>query len=135
MLGYFSKIRKLKKIKCRLLGLLIRILIVKLQGIVYYLLKPDELNEILKVFEFSSDYEVVLIYLVDSLSLESEIMLFDIEETGDRLLFEKNNRIYHQLFPFEHAADIIEFDLNLKNNHESAEQIAAKLLDYRLKDA
>ncbi|MOA31148.1 hypothetical protein D3C78_1522900 [compost metagenome] len=67
--------------------------------------------------------------------MESEITLFEIEETEDDLVFEKEGVQYIQLFPLDYAIELIEFDLDLKNNGYSDLEIAQRLLEYRQKDA
>jgi hypothetical protein len=57
------------------------------------------------------------------------------EETDDDLIFEKNGLRYIQFFPVDHAIDLIQFDLNLKDRGYSDTEIAKRLLQYRLTDA
>ena len=70
----------------------------------------------------------------NSLSLDSEIKFFSIEETGDLLNFEKNGIRYVQLFPISLAIDALDF-LNLPKEKYDDPATAKRLVDYRLKDA
>jgi hypothetical protein len=108
---------------------------VKLVELVNYLINVNILNILYQKQELNNDSEVLLIYMKDALDIESETILFEIEETEDDLIFEKEGVRYIQLFHLDHAIDLIEFDLNLKNKGFSNLEIAQKLLQYREKDA
>ncbi len=107
----------------------------QLVELVDYLINVDQLNILYRKQELNNDSEALLIYMKDTLDIESETILFEIEETEDDLIFEKDGVRYIQLFPLDHAIDLIEFDLNLKNKGFSNLEIAQKLLQYREKDA
>lgn len=55
------------------------------------------------------------LYMQGDLILTSDIHILEIEETEDELYFEKEGVQYIQLFPLNHAVDLIEFDLNMKD--------------------
>lgn len=69
------------------------------------------------------------------LDITADIRIFEVEETEDEILFEKDGIKYIKLFPIEHIQNLIEFNLNLKNKGFSETQIAEKLLEYRKHDA
>ncbi|WP_413512612.1 hypothetical protein [Myroides odoratus] len=69
----------------------------------------------------------------ETLSLESSIVIFEIEETDDDLVFEKEEIQYIQLFPVDYAIALIDFDLELKDKGYSNLKIAQMLLEYRKK--
>ena len=71
----------------------------------------------------------------ESLNIDSEIKLFEIEETSDYLNYEKDGVKYIQLFPVNSAIDLIESDLNLKGHGFSNEQITQRLVEYGINDA
>lgn len=99
------------------------------------MVNPDQLNELSIQFRLNAESEAYLIHFENSLNLESEISIFQIEETDDDVIFEKDGKRYIQLFSIDHAVDLIEFDLNLKGEKYSDIEIAMRLLDYRKKDA
>ena len=107
----------------------------KLPELIKFLLDPDQLKALYQKLGVNSDSEALLIYLRETLSLESEISIFEIEETEDDIFFDKDGVQYVQLFAVNHAKDLIEFDLNLKDKGYSDVQIAQRLLDYRINDA
>jgi hypothetical protein len=77
----------------------------------------------------------IAIYMKDLIDLDSEIYSFDDNETGDFMEFEKDRIKYVQFFPISMAAELIEWDLDLKNRGYSNLDIAKRLIDYRLNDA
>lgn len=106
-----------------------------LTELVKYLLNPETLGLLYKEFKVNPDSEALLIYLKNSLDLESDIFIFEIEETEDMLNYIKDGINYYQLFPLDYTIDLIESDLELKDRGYSDEYIAKRLLDYRLNDA
>lgn len=107
----------------------------KLVSLIEYLINPDTLIQLYSEQSLNLESEALLIYMRDKLDMNSEIKLFEIEETEDNLVFEKDEVKYIQLFPVDYAIDLIESDLNLKNKGYSSSEIAKRLLEYRLKDA
>lgn len=106
----------------------------KLTDLIDYLRSPNKLNQLLVEEQLNTDSEVIEIYMKDSLSLESEIKFFEIEETEDNLNFEKDGVTYVQLFPVDHAIEVLGF-LNMpRESHENFD-VAKRLLEYRIKDA
>lgn len=107
----------------------------KLEDLIKYLINPEQLEVLYQEEGINIESEALLIYLKGALDLKSEISVFEIEETEDDLVFEKDGERYFQLFPIDYAIDLIESDLDLKNKGHSDLEIAKQLLDYRLKDA
>jgi hypothetical protein len=107
----------------------------KLVNLIDYLINPSRLNKLYKEENINCDTEALLIYMEEKLDIDSNIEFFTIEETEDNLIYKKNNINYFQLFPVEHAVELIESDLNLKGKELSNLQIANRLLEYRIKDA
>lgn len=107
----------------------------KLEDLIKYLLNPEQLEVLYQEEEINTESEALLIYMNGALDLESEISVFEIEETEDDLVFERNGEKYFQLFPIDYAIELIESDLELKDKGYSDLEIAKRLLDYRLKDA
>lgn len=107
----------------------------KLEDLIKYLLNPEQLEVLYQEEEINTESEALLIYMNGALDLKSEISVFEIEETEDDLVFERNGEKYFQLFPIDYAIELIESDLELKDKGYSDLEIAKRLLDYRLKDA
>lgn len=106
-----------------------------LSELVNYLISSNRLEEFYKDQGLNSESEALLIYMKVALNIDSEVSIFEIEETGDDLVFEKENVQYIQLFPLEYAVELIQEDLDLKDKGYSDLQIAKRLLEYREKDA
>ena len=103
--------------------------------IIKYLTDPEKLKELYKEQGLNTESEALLIYMQETLNLDSEISFFELEETEDNLFFEKDGKQYIQLFSLDYAVELIELDLNLKDNGYSDMKIAERLLDYRKNDA
>ncbi|MGJ1323033.1 hypothetical protein ACR780_10100 [Sphingobacterium faecium] len=103
--------------------------------LIKYLTNPEQLDELYQEQGLDAESEALLIYLQGDLNLESEIIIFEIEETEDDLVFEKEGIQYVQLFPVDYAIELIESDLDLKDKGYSDLEIARRLLEYRQKDA
>jgi hypothetical protein len=107
----------------------------KLIELIPYLVHPGLFKELYQEEGLPTESEALLIYMKEDLNIESDITIFEIEETEDDLIFEKDGIKYYQLFPVNYAVDLIESDLQLKDNGYSDLEIAQRLLDYRLRDA
>ena len=107
----------------------------KLQELTRYLINPEQLEDFYQEIGVDIESEALLIYMKGALDLKSEISIFEIEETKDDLLFEKDGIKYYQLFPVDYAVELIESDLDLRNKGYSDVEIAQRLLEYRLNDA
>jgi len=103
----------------------------KLINLVPYLKSFDSLEELYKLNNLDIKSEAIIIYMEETLAIESEIVFFEIEETKDNLTYKKNGINYIQLFPVNYAMEIIE-DL-LGFGYDELE-IAQRLLEYRIKD-
>ena len=107
----------------------------KLVEIIKYLVDPEKIKELYQEQGLNTESEALLIYMQETLNLDSEISFFEIEETEDNLFFEKDGKQYIQLFSIDYAVELIELDLNLKDKGYSDMKIAERLLDYRKNDA
>jgi hypothetical protein len=110
-------------------------IIMKLPELSNYLTNPNLIEGLYENLGISTESEALLIYMKDALDIKSDIKIFEIEETDDDLIFEKDGIFYYQLFPIEYAIELIEYDLNLKDKGYSNSEIAEKLLEYRQNDA
>lgn len=80
------------------------------------------------------DYDLVDIYMINSLELESELFFFDAETIPNKLSIEIDNVNYENLFPLNLAQEIVE-DIKRQYKNISDIDVAKKLLEYRKKDA
>jgi hypothetical protein len=107
----------------------------KLLKLISYLINNEKLKVLYQEQELNTESDALIIYMKNALDLESEISIFEIEETEDELVFEKDGYVYHQLFSIDYSIELIESDLNMKNKGYSDLEIAQRLLEYRLNDA
>ena len=107
----------------------------KLLDIIDYLRHRDNVGQLYEKLNLSTKSEAILIYMKDSLDLNSELQFFEIEETQDDLIFKKNNVTYHQLFPVDHIVDILSSYFSDKEKRLDNIGLAKRLLEYRINDA
>ncbi|HEX5155159.1 MAG TPA: hypothetical protein VFW07_27145 [Parafilimonas sp.] len=107
----------------------------KLDELIKYLINPQDLEELYLMQGLNTESEALLIYMKGNLDLKSEIIIFELEETADNLLYKKDGISYIQLFPIDYAVELIESVLNLRTKANSNLEIAKRLLEYRQKDA
>lgn len=107
----------------------------KLIELIGVLFNPEKLEKLISVLGLDNESEALLVYMKEDLYMTADIRIFEVEETEDELLFEKDGIKYIQLFPIEHIQNLIEFDLNIKNKGFSETHIAERLLEYRKHDA
>ncbi|MFN8358927.1 MAG: hypothetical protein U0264_03340 [Candidatus Kapaibacterium sp.] len=107
----------------------------KLEKLIPYLVNSEQLVQLYKELGLNSEPESLLMYMHGELDLKSEVVFFESEETQDYLIFIKNGKRYIQLFAIDHAMDLIEFDLDLKDKGYSNLMIAQRLIEYRINDA
>ena len=100
-----------------------------------YIVVPVKLEEFYVEQELDMDSEALIIYMKESLSMESEIYIYPIEETADDLVYEKKGIKFIQFFPLDYALELINSDLQLMNKGLTNQAIAERLLEYRFKDA
>ncbi|WP_295794147.1 hypothetical protein [Mucilaginibacter sp.] len=105
----------------------------KLINLIPYLKSANGIAELFKLNNLNIKSEVILIYMIEFLTIDSEIVLFEIEETEDDLLFQKNGISYIQLFPVNYAKELIEDFSRL--GYDDDLKIARRLLEYRINDA
>jgi hypothetical protein len=80
------------------------------------------------------EYDLVDIYMIDKLGLDSEIVFFNAEEIPNRLIINIEGINYENLFPLNLAQEMVE-ELKASNEKISDIEIAKHLLEYREKDA
>ncbi len=97
-----------------------------------YLLDPEKLESLYEQYNLDREAEYILVYAIEDLTLDAEIVFFDPEETDDYLIFEKDGVKYVQFFPIDHAIDLLD---QLEVRGKPIKQIAKRLLKYRIYDA
>ena len=107
----------------------------KLVDIIEYLRHSEKVTQLYDSSNLSSDSEAILIYMKDSLDLNSDLRLLEIEKTGDDLVFIENGVTYHQLFPVEHAVEILASYFSENEKKLDSVGLAKRLMDYRINDA
>ncbi|MEZ0184743.1 hypothetical protein AB9T89_21075 [Flavobacterium oncorhynchi] len=71
------------------------------------LFNPEKLKNLISVLGLDTESEALLFYMKEDLYMTADIRFFEIEETEDELLFEKDGIKYIQLFPIEHIQNLI----------------------------
>lgn len=66
--------------------------------LIKYLTNPERLGELYREKGVDTGSEALLIYLQKDLNLDSDVDIFEIQQTEDALLFEKDGVQYVQLF-------------------------------------
>ena len=107
----------------------------KLLDFIPYLLAPDKLTHYYRESGISEHSVAPLIYMRDTLSLASDIVVFALEETSDDIRFRKNGVDYIQLIAVDGAMELIEGEFFPGNNTVSHHEIASRLLAYAIYDA
>lgn len=92
--------------------------------LVPYLHNPKQLYAEIALNRESKELQL---YLKESLSLEAEVAIFEIEETNDEDFFVKDGITYVQLYPLDHSMDLVEFD-SLEEDLDQSDVAAAKRL-------
>ncbi len=100
-----------------------------------FMISPNLLDELYSTLNINTQSEALLIYMHDAVSVNAEVHIMEIEETGDEIEYEKDGIKYVQFFPVKHAIDLIKYDLQLLDNGCSDLEIGQRLLEYRLNDA
>lgn len=80
------------------------------------------------------EYDLVDIYMIEKLGLDSEIVFFNAEEIDNELCININGVNYVNLFPLNMAQEMVQ-DLKISDSKISDIEIAEMLLAYREKDA
>lgn len=103
----------------------------KLKDLVIYLFN-NRVEDLINEYNLNNNSEVILVYMDESLKIDSDIYFYPIEETDDDIIFYRNNKSYIQLFPLDYISDLIKsnFDKNSDIN-----EIVKRILEYRIKDA
>ena len=104
----------------------------KLTELIPFLKDKSKWDNLLTKFNIDKESEEILIYATEHLDIESEVILFEIERTDDKLETTINGVRYIQILPSSLAKDLMENDFSqMKSDFE----IANRLLEYSINDA
>lgn len=81
------------------------------------------------------EFDLVELYMKDSLTLDSDVMFFNAESIPNELVIEIDGNKYENLLPLYMAQEMVEEYVNVYGNKVSDLEIAKRLLDYSEKDA
>lgn len=104
----------------------------KLTDIIPYLKNKDKWEDLLADLQIDPNCEEVLIYALEKLDINSDILLIELEKTEDDLEIYFEEKKYIQIFPYSLAYELITIDFsNLKTDLD----IAQRLIEYCINDA
>lgn len=106
----------------------------KIIELVKYLKNVQDSEKFVSVELPDIEYDLVDIYMINKLDLDSQIIFFDAEKIPNKLIIDIEGVIYENLFPLNMAQDMVE---EFVSNNPSASdlEIAKFLIKYREKDA
>jgi len=107
----------------------------KLVDLVRYFRNGGSYDNFCRLQSLDVNSEVIEIYMLGPVNLDSELAFFAIEDTEGKIEYVFNDKTYSNLFDFYIFQDSIE---EFKTNGDSAitdEEIACRLLMYGLNDA
>lgn len=107
----------------------------KIIELIPYLTDGSKVQSLYSDLGMEEGSEDMQIYMKDTLLIDSDVFLFEEEETNDYLEIEREGQTFIQFFAIDHAMDLIEYDLQLKGRGYTTTQIAERLLEYRINDA
>ena len=104
----------------------------KITDIIPYLKDTNKWGDLLADSNIDPNCEEVLIYALDKLDINSDILLIELEKAGDNLEITLGGKRYIQILPYSLAQELITIDLsNLKTDLD----IAQRLIEYSINDA
>jgi hypothetical protein len=107
----------------------------KLLDLIDYLVMPSKLEAFYREHGINEESESLSICMQNSLSIDSDVAIFGIEETGEHINFQKDGIDYVDMLPVDLAIDLIESGLGLKHKDVTNLDIANRLLEYAIYDA
>lgn len=104
----------------------------KLTDLVPYLENVNKWDDLLADLGIDTNCEEVLIYALDKLDIDSDILLIEVGKTEDNLEISLEGKKYVQLLPYSLAKELITIDFsNFKTNFDMAQ----RLIEYSINDA
>jgi len=105
----------------------------KLIDLIAFFRQGGAFEDFCKTQGLSKDSEVIEIYVLEPISLDSPLEFFPIEETGGQIEFRSGEFLYHNLFDFFYFLEVIE---DVKGNKKITDlELAQKIFSYAIKDA
>lgn len=104
----------------------------KLTVLIPYLKHVDKWHDLLADLRIDTNCEEVLIYALDKLDIDSDILLIEFEKTEDNLEINLDGKKYVQLLPYSLAYELITIDFS---NFKTDFDIAQRLIEYSINDA
>ncbi|GAA6766472.1 hypothetical protein AAFH68_24140 [Flavobacterium sp. CGRL1] len=80
------------------------------------------------------EYDLIDMYMIEKVDIDSEIVFFDAEKIPNKLILEIEGIVYENLFPLNMAQEMVEEFVN-SNKRASDSEIVEFLINYREKDA
>jgi hypothetical protein len=104
----------------------------KLTDLIPYIKDTHKWNDLLSDRRIDNNCKEVLIYALDKLDINSDIILIEVEKTEDNLEITLEDKKYVQILPYSLAHELTTIDLsNLKTDID----IAQRLIEYSINDA
>jgi hypothetical protein len=100
-----------------------------------YLTQPQKLKDFYHTQGLNDGIETLIIYLVDSLSIESAVKVLAIEETGGRSRLQHAGVDYVSLLGVDEAIELLTTDLSLQGKKVTHLDRANRLVEYAIYDA
>ena len=106
----------------------------KLLELIRNLKSIKQANELIAKELPGVEYDLIDLYAINSLNVDSDIRFFNVEEIPNDLVIKVDGINYVNLFPLNLIQEMVEEYSNLREIF-SDEEIAKRILEYRLKDA
>ncbi|WP_394775812.1 hypothetical protein [Flavobacterium sp.] len=106
----------------------------KLIELVKHLKSVKESEEFTSTQLSDIEYDLIDMYMIEKVDLDSDIVFFDAEKIPNKLILEIEGVTYENLFPLNMAQDMVD-EFVSGNASASDLEIAEFLINYREKDA
>jgi hypothetical protein len=107
----------------------------KLADLVAYFRTGSTISDLIQRESLDAHSDQIVVYLKDSLDINSELVFIEIEKTNDDIELVYNEKRYVGLFSLGQTHDIILDYLHSTKNSYSNIEIAENILNYRINDA
>ena len=104
----------------------------KITDLIPYIKDTDKWDGLIADLHLDPNCEEVLIYTLDKLDIDSEILLIELEKSRDDLEITLDGKKYIQILPYSLAQELVTVDFsNLRTDLD----IAQRLIEYCINDA
>lgn len=104
----------------------------KITDLIPYIKDTNKWDGLIADLHLNTNCEEVLIYALDKLDIDSDILLIELEKSGDDLEIILNGKKYIQILPYSLAQELIKIDFS---NFKTDLDIAQRLIEYCINDA